>query len=68
MNKLITVKDFIELHIDFVREKQFENLSERTISDHKCSLDTSLNGFYSPTGLNQTNVSINQFSWTTRSI
>lgn len=28
-------QDFIELHTDFVREKQLENLSERTISDHK---------------------------------
>ncbi len=33
--KEITIKDFIELHTEFIRDKMLENLSERTIKDHK---------------------------------
>ncbi len=31
----LTVEDFIDLHTDFIREKQLENLRPRTIEDHK---------------------------------
>jgi len=31
----LTIEDFINYHTDFVREKQLENLSLRTIEDHK---------------------------------
>ncbi|AOY76885.1 tyrosine-type recombinase/integrase [Clostridium formicaceticum] len=33
--KEITIRRFIELHTEFVRDKMLENLSERTIKDHK---------------------------------
>lgn len=32
---ILTLQHFIDLHTDFVREKQLENLSPRTINDHK---------------------------------
>ncbi|MBU5677799.1 site-specific integrase [Alkaliphilus sp. MSJ-5] len=33
--KELLVKDFIELHTDFVRDKVLENLASKTIKDHK---------------------------------
>jgi integrase/recombinase XerD len=34
-NDTITISKFVELHSDFIREKQLENLSPRTINDHR---------------------------------
>ncbi|WP_176461563.1 tyrosine-type recombinase/integrase [Anaeromicrobium sediminis] len=33
--KEITIKEFIELHNEFIRDKMLENLSQKTIKDHK---------------------------------
>jgi len=35
LNKELTIKNFIDLHTDFIRDKILENLSQRTINDHK---------------------------------
>lgn len=35
IGRTITFETFTKLHTDFIREKQLENLSDRTIADHK---------------------------------
>ncbi len=34
LKKELLVKDFIEFHTDFVRDKTLENLASKTIKDH----------------------------------
>jgi len=36
----LSLQDFIDYHSDFIREKQLENLRERTIEDHKILYQT----------------------------
>ncbi|WP_053956999.1 hypothetical protein [Inediibacterium massiliense] len=50
-NNEITIRRFIELHTEFVRDKMLENLSEKTIHDHKYLFTFLQDGLLNLTGL-----------------